>query len=357
MNRKLALSILIGFVVTVILIRPETTSAAAPCVGQFPGPDMSVTATDANTGAVLGGWSASDPASNGVSFDGGTITVAPGTVVTFTGQATAFDFGSPSFMSYPSGTQSFLEGPLPVIRTATTATPGTFTWSIDVICQGGSQDPTYRSGYGQISVNMVFAPPPPPGPTPTPPGPTPTPGPGPTPTPGPTPGPTPLPTPTPPPPPLTANLIGSSKSIFQVNGNPYNPSLGLHDGDIVTFQMNVVNNGPGRARINYICDTPSSNFTNFRNLGGGHGNSINSTGCSGSPMLNVSGNLPRDGHWTLSFDATFNSIASGSIEVCSNVATINYNDPEANGKSQLVKFGPTFCRINPAAPDFNEVNP
>lgn len=161
----------------------------------------------------------------------------------------------------------------------------------------------------------------------------------------------------------TANLTATNKTIVSVNGQAYNNSTVIKTGDTVVFRITLSNAGPSNATINYICDTPSSNFAlagTFVVAGGGAGNTITTpaANCGGASRINVSGNLASGSSWTVTFNSAFNSSGAGSVELCENRATVNFNDTEANGKTLSTRFGPTLCSKNlDGIPDFHEIAP
>ncbi len=157
MNKKFLL--LLIAVVALFASHVNLAEAAATCSGQWPGPDMDVRAhLGGPGGAVIGSWGASDPSDSGFSFGGGTVSVPSGSVVYFEGEASAYEFNSPSTMSATGASNAnFLEGPLRVnrsIQTGTLTSAGSFRWTIDVDWCGGPMDSSWRPGYGEISVNI-----------------------------------------------------------------------------------------------------------------------------------------------------------------------------------------------------------
>lgn len=59
----------------------------------------------------------------------------------------------------------------------------------------------------------------------------------------------------------TANLAGTQKEVYQVNGVAYNNNTLIKDNDVITYVITIKNNGPADILVNYICDTPSSQLT------------------------------------------------------------------------------------------------
>ncbi|MDP4000832.1 MAG: PKD domain-containing protein [bacterium] len=160
-----------------------------------------------------------------------------------------------------------------------------------------------------------------------------------------------------------ANLGNSSKTLHQINGQPYSSSTLIQNADTLTFQITINNAGPSTAQVNYICDYPSANITNFRNLsvsGGGSAGSItpNSPACGGGTLIGVSGSKPvGNPNWIVQFDTTFTSQTEDQFEVCQNTANINYTDGTGT-KNQGTNFGPFLCKTGKGnVPDFREVAP
>jgi uncharacterized repeat protein (TIGR01451 family) len=165
----------------------------------------------------------------------------------------------------------------------------------------------------------------------------------------------------------TSNLVNSTKYLAQVNGVTYTTNTVIRSGDTVTFGIIIANAGPSEANINYICDTPSSNFTLGTTLtvsSGETGTIGNHATCPGSKRLSFTGGpitVASNTNATVFFNSTFTSSGAGSIELCQNRGVIHYNDqevPGAPGKTLDVNFGPTLCnKSTSGAPDFDEVAP
>ncbi|MDP4000640.1 MAG: GBS Bsp-like repeat-containing protein [bacterium] len=161
----------------------------------------------------------------------------------------------------------------------------------------------------------------------------------------------------------TANLNNSSKTLYSINGQAYSTSALIQNGDTLTFRVTINNAGPAAAQVNYICDYPSSNITNLRNLsvsGGGSAGSItpNSPTCGGGTLIGVSGAKPvGNPNWIVQFDTTFASQTEDQFEVCQNTANINFTDGTGT-KTQGTNFGPFLCKTGKGSvPDFREVAP
>jgi hypothetical protein len=161
---------------------------------------------------------------------------------------------------------------------------------------------------------------------------------------------------------LVANLSGTTKSIYSVNGIAYNPTIPIKSGDIVVFEIMIRNTGPSSATINYICDTSSSNFINFANLNVGSFAAVGAECAGATTRINFAGGLVVPGtpatNRSITFQTTFSSTGAGSIELCYNRARILYNDGEASNKAINKSFGPVLCnQLQSNIPKFLEIAP
>ncbi|OGE87986.1 MAG: hypothetical protein A3J07_02135 [Candidatus Doudnabacteria bacterium RIFCSPLOWO2_02_FULL_49_13] len=164
-----------------------------------------------------------------------------------------------------------------------------------------------------------------------------------------------------------ANLSSSSKALIRVNGAAYSGTTVIKDGDTLTYQITIVNDGPANATVNYICDNASGNLTDIRNLsvsGSGSassGISQNNAAClaggNSGLRFNVSGIKNIANNWLVTFDATFTaSASSGSQEIVTNCGVVYYTDSEARSK---IACAPTIIvnKNKGQVPSFREVAP
>ena len=163
--------------------------------------------------------------------------------------------------------------------------------------------------------------------------------------------------------PCIPNLTNSSKIITKVNGSNYNGNTQIKNGDTLTYQITVVNSGQANATVNYICDTPSSNLTNLRNLtvsgSGATGSTItaNSASCSNNYKLNVSGTKNIANNWIITFDATIATSSSNLQDVVTNTAGINYTDTQGTHTTNTSAPNLLVNSGNGNTPNFQEVAP
>jgi uncharacterized repeat protein (TIGR01451 family) len=171
--------------------------------------------------------------------------------------------------------------------------------------------------------------------------------------------------------PCQGTLSPSVKTLQAVNGVAYNTSTQIKAGDTVTYQITVINSGPSNVIIDYICDNPSSNLTNIRNLTITESDPINTpvnggisqndptciaAGQSGL-RFNISGTKDVTYNWLIRFDATYTATSSNAYEPINNNAVIFYHD--ASGNKQKIVAAPTVLSTNSQAnvPVFQEVAP
>jgi len=160
----------------------------------------------------------------------------------------------------------------------------------------------------------------------------------------------------------TANFANTRKIITKVNGASYTGPTAINDGDTLTYQITLVNSGPANATINYICEYPSSNLINLRNLSVSGVGAVNggitasSPSCGDSYRLNVSGTKNVANNWLITFDVTVDTASADIQEVITNSMTVNYTDSSTKNWS---RSGPNVI-VNSAkgkTPGFIEVAP
>ncbi len=181
----------------------------------------------------------------------------------------------------------------------------------------------------------------------------------------------------------SANLTTTVKMIDEYtppggvvqNYDNVNGTSVLKTGTGVRFFLGVSNTGLSDATINYICDTPSVNFSwggvsgSYALYNGGTliGNYvIDSNAACYNAVTNPNGRrltgprtVPAGQTRNFLYATTYNAQAgAGALELCSNTAVINYTDLEAAGKTLTVRFGPRLCNKGASSfPGFKEVAP
>ncbi|HEX5429765.1 MAG TPA: NBR1-Ig-like domain-containing protein [Patescibacteria group bacterium] len=170
-----------------------------------------------------------------------------------------------------------------------------------------------------------------------------------------------------------ANIDNSQKTITKVNGANYDASVGIHDGDRVTFQITISNSNTAtdNAIINNINDVLTDNYakpTSCTN-GGDAGNwcaqvnkgsgFVNTTVTGSVPniTIDVSGALPPGKNWVVQYDSMA-SVPEGATDLFKNVATINCTS-QTSGEDCSTTKDFSFIDINSGAnpPQFREVAP
>ncbi|HYE22310.1 MAG TPA: hypothetical protein VD998_01830 [Verrucomicrobiae bacterium] len=163
-----------------------------------------------------------------------------------------------------------------------------------------------------------------------------------------------------------ADLSSSVKTITHVNGAPYTSATTINAGDILEFQITLINQGPSNAEINYICDHMSPNLIiingSLEVSGGGNngGMTANSPTCGGANhhILRANGiKAPGNPNWIVSYQARFNPVTNNTFEVCANNADINYDD-NVSGRVENVPMASLLCKTGKGGnPRFREVIP
>lgn len=133
--------------------------------------------------------------------------------------------------------------------------------------------------------------------------------------------------------PCAANLAGSQKIIYRVNGDPYTGQT-INNGDTISFRV-IIDNSAGTvpAYDVYIVDTLTDNLQYVAGSATISGTSLNGENISGQtitwpqrpPNSNNLGDKAADSNnWVLTFDATVNSPSLQPIDFFQNSATIYY---------------------------------
>ncbi len=158
-----------------------------------------------------------------------------------------------------------------------------------------------------------------------------------------------------------ANFSNSSFVVTQVTSkgvtSPYNSSMQLYNGDILTCQITIVNTGPSTAHVNYLTDTASSNLVNLANV---------NVDAPGAIYSGMSGSLPKvqfnlvgtkgvgNPDWVVTFQITIN--LTKATEILTQQADINYTDSTGT-YNQLVNMPSIIISGKSAPPFFKEISP
>lgn len=158
-----------------------------------------------------------------------------------------------------------------------------------------------------------------------------------------------------------ANLQNSSLTLYRVNGSAFNPSGTLADGDVLTFQIAVANNGCADANVTNITDTLSDNLSDPRNLLVDKGAGFVAGTISGTLptiTLNISGvKPPGNPNWVARFDATLTVDSGGSLEPLTSSGAINYTDALGVHVQPLNFSSLLISNDGTKVPDWREVAP
>jgi len=164
--------------------------------------------------------------------------------------------------------------------------------------------------------------------------------------------------------PCQGNLSSSTKTYTSDVSN-------VKEGDTISYRITLVNSGPAAVTINYICDYPSSNLTNLRNLFVDKGSgpvaatiTQVSPDCPGGVRFGISGvknvsPVPDPFNWVITFDGTFTAASPGDIqELVDNYGVIDCTNIDGSSCDKTV-LAPTILvnTSKPKVPTFREVAP
>jgi uncharacterized repeat protein (TIGR01451 family) len=167
--------------------------------------------------------------------------------------------------------------------------------------------------------------------------------------------------------PCIANLSPSSMTISKVNGANFSGATKIKEGDVLTYQITIINNGPSNATINYICVNPSDSLvspTNLQVSGSGSSNggivSNNATCISAGHSglrFSVTGTKDINNNWIITYNTTFQSTSDDPQQAVSNTVVIYYTD--GSGLRYITRSAPTLLisTDSSGAPTFREVAP
>ena len=171
--------------------------------------------------------------------------------------------------------------------------------------------------------------------------------------------------------PCAADLSGSRKIIYQVNGAAYTGQT-IRDGDLLTFRIIIENSGTVPAYDLYVEDTVTDNLDYQRNSAFLNGSPI-AERVSGNditwpwpepqnnPNINL-GDKPAGGaNWILSFDATVDSDSTLAFDFIENKGRIYYDRTETNNNdNQSVPYSTGILPVRTGqilVPNIREVAP
>lgn len=162
------------------------------------------------------------------------------------------------------------------------------------------------------------------------------------------------------------NLINSTMSILQVNGQPFSGSTIIKKDDVLTFRIHIINSGPANVQVQRICGNPGDNLINPTNLVANGSGLVNggmqttdaeciSLGNDGL-RFSITGNKDVINNWELRYRTTYSPASDDSQEIICNNAVIYYTDTYA--KTKTVTSPCILVNTStPAPPTFREVAP